>query len=207
MNNFNDIEALLEKYWEGETSVEEERSLKAYFSAGEVEERFRKFAPLFKAIREEQAVQLQNGAKPQRIIPVMFQWQPWAAAASIALLVFAGWWLLSNPDNPTMANNNKQETKQSDTMRIKQDAPRLPEAQPQSEQPAFAAIPKMKRNGLFRKKPAAQQPDVEEQAAMQEIKAALALISSKIGKGRSEAAKGAIHLETMDRIFKHKDDG
>ena len=39
---------------------------------------------------------------------------------------------------------------------------------------------------------------------MEEIKAALALVSSKIRKGRQEAAKGAIHLESVDRIFKKK---
>ena len=38
--------------------------------------------------------------------------------------------------------------------------------------------------------------------AMEEIKAALALISSKIGKGRREAAKGAEHLDAVDKIFK-----
>ncbi len=41
---------------------------------------------------------------------------------------------------------------------------------------------------------------------MAEIKAALALVSSKIGKGRREAAKGAIYLENVDKIFKKKPD-
>lgn len=206
MNNFNDIEALLDKYWEGESSVEEERRLKAYFNSGEVAERFQKYAPLFKAIREEQAVQLQNGQKPQRVIPVMFHWQPWAAAASIALVIFAGWWMLSKPDAPTVATNDVHPDYQIDTSHKHQEAKELPVVKSQSEEVVLADTPKVRKPGLFRKKRVVQ-PNQEEETAMQEIKAALALISSKIGKGRNEAAKGAVHLETMDRIFKHRDDG
>jgi hypothetical protein len=43
--------------------------------------------------------------------------------------------------------------------------------------------------------------------AMEEIKAALALVSSKIRKGRQEAAKGAVHLETVDIMLKKKTEG
>jgi len=41
---------------------------------------------------------------------------------------------------------------------------------------------------------------------MAEIKAALALVSSKLKKGRQEAAKGASHLDNVDKIFKKKKD-
>ena len=34
------IAELLDRYWEGETSLDEERQLKAYFASGDVDERF-----------------------------------------------------------------------------------------------------------------------------------------------------------------------
>ena len=46
--------------------------------------------------------------------------------------------------------------------------------------------------------------DAETAMAMAEIKAALALVSSKLDKGRSEAIKGASHLEAMDKVPKRK---
>ncbi|MBN8684531.1 MAG: hypothetical protein J0L99_17915 [Chitinophagales bacterium] len=55
----NTIDTLLDRYWEGECTLEEERQLKAYFS-GPVAPDHRKYAPLFQAIASEQAVQMRN---------------------------------------------------------------------------------------------------------------------------------------------------
>jgi hypothetical protein len=44
---FNKIEALLEKYFEGETSVAEENELKDYFSSPNVAEHLEQYRPLF----------------------------------------------------------------------------------------------------------------------------------------------------------------
>ncbi|HNP19399.1 MAG TPA: hypothetical protein PKL31_13260 [Fulvivirga sp.] len=52
------IDKLLEKYWEGETSLEEEKELKDYFASGEVEARFNSVAPLFNYYKEEANVGL-----------------------------------------------------------------------------------------------------------------------------------------------------
>ncbi len=43
----NRIQELLEKYWECETSLEEEQELRAYFSNGDIDEQFKDEAPLF----------------------------------------------------------------------------------------------------------------------------------------------------------------
>ena len=42
-----DIDNLLEKYWEGETSVEDEKVLKQYFKSSDVEEEHAAFKDLF----------------------------------------------------------------------------------------------------------------------------------------------------------------
>ena len=55
----NTIDTLLDRYWEGECTLEEERQLKAYFS-GPVAPEHRKYAPLFQAIASEQNIQMRN---------------------------------------------------------------------------------------------------------------------------------------------------
>ncbi|MDO5570680.1 MAG: hypothetical protein Q4F97_04345 [Bacteroidales bacterium] len=47
------IEQLLEKYFEGETSSQEEKFLREYFCSSKVEERFIQYAPLFMYLKEE----------------------------------------------------------------------------------------------------------------------------------------------------------
>ena len=49
------IEALLERYWEGETTVGEERELKAFFAQEEIPEHLRVYAPLFQYLDGQQA--------------------------------------------------------------------------------------------------------------------------------------------------------
>ena len=41
------IEQLLERYWEGETTLQEESILRTFFSQPEVPENLRKYQPLF----------------------------------------------------------------------------------------------------------------------------------------------------------------
>lgn len=199
MSELNKIQAILEKYWEGESSIEEERQLKAYFASGTVDEQLRKYAPMFQAFREEQAVQLTKA----KIVPIRPQMY-WAAAASVAILLAVGaWWLFSKPDVAPIVADKALPLEQLDT--AKMPAVVEPEikaiAQAQPERPAHVVHPK--KNIIKREKP--QEINAEEEAAMEEIKAALALVSSKIRKGRQEAAKGAAHLESVDRIFKKKE--
>jgi len=51
--DYDRIEALLNRYWECETSLEEERELKAFFQSGEVPPKWRKEAALFQYFGEE----------------------------------------------------------------------------------------------------------------------------------------------------------
>jgi hypothetical protein len=52
------IDILLEKYWECETSLEEEKELKDYFTSGEVDARYSSVAPLFHYYEQEKGVGL-----------------------------------------------------------------------------------------------------------------------------------------------------
>lgn len=52
------IHSLLEKYWNCETSVQEEKELQLFFSDGNVPEELRQYIPLFSYIRDEQSVTL-----------------------------------------------------------------------------------------------------------------------------------------------------
>lgn len=49
---------LLEKYFEGKTSLEEEAQLKSYFRSGQVEESLKQYQPLFQLFEKEQEVAL-----------------------------------------------------------------------------------------------------------------------------------------------------
>jgi len=61
-----DYKTLIEKYFAGETTLEEEKSLKAYFrNEALVEEGLKKYAPLFRFFEDEQARVLPTGFERQ----------------------------------------------------------------------------------------------------------------------------------------------
>ena len=51
--DYNHIKSLLDKYWEGDTSLQEEAELKMYFSSNEVDEKLKPFKSLFQFFKEE----------------------------------------------------------------------------------------------------------------------------------------------------------
>lgn len=52
------IHSLLKKYWDCETSVQEEKELQTFFSTAEVPEELQIYTPLFAYIKDEKAVSL-----------------------------------------------------------------------------------------------------------------------------------------------------
>ena len=97
MNN-SDIRTLLNKYWETETSLKEEKILKDYFSSGQVAEEFQEFAPLFgfyhselsmtSELNKATGISLLNKQKKSNIIFLRKAIVGVAAAGLIALSVF-----------------------------------------------------------------------------------------------------------------------
>ncbi|GJM35761.1 MAG: hypothetical protein DHS20C18_47620 [Saprospiraceae bacterium] len=95
--NKNEITQLLEKYFQGETSLAEERALKAYFQQENIPESLQEFQPLFTFFQVEKSQHVQkelvfeNIAGPRRQGTLVFlkKWIPRVAAA--VLTVFSLW--------------------------------------------------------------------------------------------------------------------
>jgi len=84
---FDKMEALLEKYFEGETSIAEENELKDYFSSSDVAPHLEQYRPLFGYFAEAKGQKFTNtvsliSKKPKAV------W--WSIAASVAVLIGVG---------------------------------------------------------------------------------------------------------------------
>lgn len=215
MKNKPDIPDLLSRYWEGETTLEEERRLKDFFANEPVPEHYRQEAELFRALRSEQSVQMPAG-REMRIAPrpgYRLSW--WAAAASVALLLSAGIWWMSRqpiaPDTPIalVAPENKKTAPPTATIPVVTAPEMEKEKIAQPPQPSTvhprgfgAGCPP----STVRRPPSTINQDTYEdpEQALEEIKAALALVSNKINKGKKEIGKGLQEVEAVDILFKKK---
>ncbi len=218
MKNKPDIPDLLERYWEGETTLEEERRLKEFFATEPVPEQFRQEALLFRALRAQQSVQMPAG-REMTVSPRPTFRLAWAAAASVALVICAGiWW--------QHTQSVKSDT--AITQNIPNDKPPLqttfitPKSTPEPEkvvqesvtatvhrQPATVDRQPSTVNrqpSTVNHQPEAVPPDTYEdpEKALEEIKAVLALVSTKINKSKQEIDKGLHEVEAVDILFKKK---
>jgi hypothetical protein len=57
------IRMLLDKYWEGETSLAEEQDLRSYFASSQVADEFLSYSPLFAYFQDAQHVQMKGEIK------------------------------------------------------------------------------------------------------------------------------------------------
>lgn len=62
------IQKYLEKYWEGETTLEEEATLKAYFNSDSVHPAFEKEAELFRFYQSESKLEMNEIAFEEKVI-------------------------------------------------------------------------------------------------------------------------------------------
>ena len=104
--DYNQINEMLEKYWEGETSLAEEGQLKKYFQSERIAPDHQRFAPMFQWIdREEEKllvdhfeeVLLEKLATPQIAKRRTLVFYLGRVAAAIALV--AGMWLFYQNKN------------------------------------------------------------------------------------------------------------
>jgi hypothetical protein len=200
--NHAQIAALLDKYWEGETSLQEEQQLKQYFRTGPIDPSLQALAPLFQTLETEKHLMLNTSVQMKAKVRVL-PWRTWAAAASVALVLTAGaWWLMHKPvDNQTFVVTPPPTSAQPlyPTPNTPQTDPvPSPQHKPGKILKRFKSLFAHQENRLTKKE------RIEADKAMQEVKAALALVSSKLNRGRSEASKNLNHLETIDKIFKKK---
>lgn len=90
------IDKLLEKYFEGETSLKDEQELREYFSRPDIKEKHKSYAPMFSYFSENQKSQLKNKAKKRSFLFICTN-----IAASIALLIGVYIVFVSPLDNNT----------------------------------------------------------------------------------------------------------
>ena len=98
---FNKMEALLEKYFEGETSIAEENELKNYFSSPDVAPHLEQYKPLFGYFAEAKK---ENFGKDVPLISKKKKTAWLSIAASIAVLIGAGTYVYFNA-NEVKENN------------------------------------------------------------------------------------------------------
>ncbi|MFM7399721.1 MAG: hypothetical protein ACKO4W_02335 [Bacteroidota bacterium] len=185
------ISELLEKYWEGETSLSEERELKTYFSGGDVYPLHKEYESYFKALVKERQVKAPARFHVGRAAKY------WLSAASIALLIVAGWFLQKPATSAPVADNSQKTTTENTKIPVIGPEPVL--TSPSGNKPTPAKTRKTRQI-----KTVAATADPETQEALIQVKAALALVSSSLKKTRREVSKGAGHLEAMDLFHKRK---
>ena len=200
------IRTLLDKFWEGETTVEEERALKSYFEAGKVDAQFLSVAPMFEALRLEQTVQFTK-TRIAPVSPPRLYWRSWGIAAAFAAFLIAGAWWFFQPVAPPQ-NIVQQQVPQA-TPPIQPDLP------PTIAAPLADTESHFREKSKVNEKPGHRSPGKQTKTkttdtyedpelALEEIKAALVLVSSKLNRGKKEAAKNLNKIESIDKIFKRK---
>lgn len=83
-----DIDRILERYFEGESTLEEEQILRNYFGQPEIEERHKIYAPIFQFFITESSENSESDTKETIGKKKKFNIKPWISiAASIAIIV------------------------------------------------------------------------------------------------------------------------
>ncbi|MEL7221680.1 MAG: hypothetical protein AAGJ93_10200 [Bacteroidota bacterium] len=105
MNNTT-IHQLIERYFAGESTLQEEQQLRAYFQRADIDSDLKQYQPLFQFFRTEQAektsqqfTQQLEQAPKTRIRHIAWRWA--AVAATVVLLFVAGGYWLNQQDGST----------------------------------------------------------------------------------------------------------
>ena len=115
--DFDDVNLLLEKYWEGDTTVQEENHLKAYFNSGQVIDKHQAFMPLFAYFDDQSKIKFPELASHANVEKSTVQVRQlhikkwvYASAASLAL-VFGSIFVVKNlqPEEPVQKYAHIQE--------------------------------------------------------------------------------------------------
>lgn len=114
----NTIKELLQKYFDGETSVEEEATLRAYFADNIIEEEFKQYKPLFACFTEMEAEDLPNLSFDeefkQKVTPrrrhhgLAYHISIWSSAAAACIILAMGSIYYIERQNNYMIVNGKR---------------------------------------------------------------------------------------------------
>lgn len=107
------INNLLEKYWEGESSLQEEESLKQYFNNGNVAPELEQYKSLFQFFKEEQDVMISDDFEKrflvaieneQKVIPAKVRKLSWMTTirsiAAVGILLMGAVFVFQNLEKP-----------------------------------------------------------------------------------------------------------
>ena len=173
--DYNNIKQILEKYWEGETSLQEENLLHEYFNSDDVVEELKDVQPMFQYFKVEQTARIENPkfdeellaqleetvVKPMRVVNYRRNRiiRLVASAAAIVLIAFSGYFVYQQMDN--------------DEHRVAEKTLQLEDL------------------------------TEEERLAYEQTKAALAYVSSKLNRGTNIAAESLIKVQkTTNKVLK-----
>ncbi len=100
---------LIEKYFQGETSLKEEAELKSYFNSGKVEASLQQYQPLFQHFEEESKLELNQEFEDNlfkklnteaKVVPMRSWGRRLMRVAAVAAVVFASYLFFSEPQDP-----------------------------------------------------------------------------------------------------------
>ncbi|MBK9337111.1 MAG: hypothetical protein IPM98_11245 [Lewinellaceae bacterium] len=208
MKQISNMRELLDRYWDGETTLEEERMLKVYFSDDDIPEEYRQEARWFRILQSEQAVKSPGARRVPMLSARKFGWYGMVAAAAALLLTAGVWWytdLLKFTEPPVAARplhpENDEQVKPPPS--VADLAARPEEHQKIAKKPAQKTqkrpLPAVETNI----QPAlAEDTYADAEQALVEIKAALALVSSKINKSKQTLEKGLQEVDNVEILLK-----
>ena len=112
---YKEMNQLIEKYFEGNTSLEEEQTLKSYFNGTDVDERLAEYQPIFQYFTSQQQVTLddQFDEKLMAMIDentgrrsILRPLNNWVVRIAAAIVLTLGvWWLIpTEPVTPAQAS-------------------------------------------------------------------------------------------------------
>jgi hypothetical protein len=168
--NFDSINNLIEKYFVGETSLEEEKILRGYFNGADIDARLNTYKPLFQFFEKEKTIVFADAKMPKleetkrQITPPKFGilrgGQFWKIAATLAFLVVGSIVIFKTFEQKTPPVTAHRGAK----MIILDD-------------------------------------DSDPKVALQQVNAALALVSKKMKKGTDQTTNGLLKLRDATSIL------
>lgn len=202
MKQYSAIQELLDRYWEGETTLEEERRLKALFQSGNFPDEFQCEAQFFQGLQAEQAGQF-PGSKTVRLSHRRLGWYGLVAAGLLLLLSAGLWFWMPRPvpvAAPPLVQTQPVQTPVAPSTRAEEPPPaklaQTPAPQPRKRQLKTVA-PKAE---IIPEEDTCEDPE----QALAEIKAALALVSSKINRSKQQVEKGLQEVDKVEILLKNK---
>ena len=180
---YSEVKNLLEKYWAGETSVEEEMLLADYMSGEKVHPEFVEFKPLFSYYNEVKGLHVQEDFDEKILALIQETDQKkntvrkfnfsWVRVAAIFLLAVGLGTFVYHSTSKHQGTNTPEVAQSSSTV----------DNDPEQIKDTYSS-PEEARKG---------------------VEQALAILSSKMNKGKNITEKGISKIETINKVMNTQD--